>query len=412
MTFKYACRDLKQLFVNNKAVAILILLCVFTSSIIILSTYGIYQNYHRVIQQGESEVKEIDIFFSNTVNDHVTVRNMLECATSFSKDLYSSIDFCTLEHDEAMFKSAYDNSVDATNNKRIEKLIDFYFSFDDNGRLIDSITIRRNMMKNKFLEGDWFSEEKWKNGERVCIVGLGNAIQRVDPYYDENGKEVFAIDYGGTVVTNRFVDDFGEEYNVIGASEIGNFVFPVYSVNRDYQIDRLYISFKQPITFECYQELKRLLLDATGEKAILPDIDFSEGRNIYLYKTVLLICALLAFAAGLNFVILYHFVILSRQRKYAIYRVCGFTVTRCVSICFVECVLLTVPIYIIATILYHFILIPLLEDIYPYISEQGRLGMYLVLGLIYLGITMLLSIALIIIRINRMSIVLFQKGGC
>lgn len=411
----YAIKNLRNLVLNNKIVFSLIVVCIFVSTLVIHFSYGIYQNYNVVIEQGESEYLQINIDFDNKPNDYVKLNKLLECINSFSKDLRSNIDYCSVGQDQQIYRETYYNmeKIIDSNGNEIDpgKSNFFYFSFGDDGRLTDSKTIRSNYINNNFIEGRWFKEDEWNQGKQVCLVGLGNNIQRVLPYIDENGKVVYTIEHDGVVETNSYTDEFGDKFEVIGISQIGSSIFPIHSVNRNYRIDIFYLEFLHPITAEQYKELSNLLETYLGEYVNMPEIEFSESKNIYLYRTILLICVLVSIAAGINFAILFNFILIKRRKMLGIFRLCGCTSSKSMQVLLTECIAIIVPIYILGTILYDRLIMAKLSLIYPYIEAANSIRIYLILGLIYIGVTTIVSLIMIIKNISTVSIVSIQKGN-
>ena len=368
----YVLKNIRNLVMNNRIVFSLIVLCITVSTLVIHFSYGIYQNYHVVIQQGESEYLQISIEFDNAMDDYVKLNKLLDCIHSFSKELRSNVDYCSVGQDQQFFRNTYLNMekyIDKDGNEMDPgKSNFFYFSFGEDGRLTDSSTIRSNYISNNFIEGRWFHDDEWNQGKKVCLVGLGNSIQRVLPFLDANGRVVYTIQHDGIVETNTFTDEFGDTYEVIGISQIGSSIFPIYSVNRDYRIDILYIEFLHPITAEQYKELSHLLEKHLGKYVHMPEIEFSESKNIYLYKTILLICILISVAAGINFAILFNFILIRRKRMLGILRLVGCTSFKSIRILLLECIAIIVLIYTLGTVLYDKLFMERLSHIYPYIE--------------------------------------------
>ena len=237
---------------------------------------------------------------------------------------------------------------------------------------------------------------------------MGNSIQRIEPFSDENGV-VYTIEHDGIVETNVYTDEFGDTFDIIGVN-IGATTFPVYSANPNYRIDTLYIELFEPITAEHYTELCDILESNLGDHVEMPNIEFTESRNIYLYNTILLICSLISLAAGINFIILFHFIMLKRRKRIAVFRLCGYTYLKCIIMCLSECLLLTVPLYIISTYIYDKFIVSAFSDLYPYMESANSLKIYLILGALYIGITTIITLVMLIKDVTKASIVSLQKG--
>lgn len=410
----YVLKNIKMLIVNNRMIFILLVVCISVSTLILQFSYGIYQNYHVVIEHGESEYRNIHIDFDNKSRDYVKLSQVLECVNSFSPDLYKNINYCSVGQDQQIFRDTYKNMdfIEDENGGIIDpgKVNFFYFSFDEKGRLIDCDTIKSNYINNDYMEGRWFKEDEWNQGQKVCLVGLGNSIQRIAPFVDENKKTVYNIEHDGIVETNVYTDEFGDTYKVIGTTQIGTSVFPIYSVDDNYRIDILYLELFQPVTYEQYKEFSNILESNLGNHVEMPDVEFTESRNIYLYHTILIICGLVSLAAGINFIILFHFIMMKRRKKFAVFRLCGCTYIKCIEMCLVECLTLTVLLYIVSTILYDKFIVSAFSDLYPYMESANSVKIYLILGALYIGITTIITLIMLIKDVTKASIVSIQKG--
>ncbi|NLG03399.1 MAG: hypothetical protein GX567_06175 [Clostridia bacterium] len=409
----YILKNLRDLILNSKIISALLVICIIVSTLIIQFSYGIYQNYHVIIERGKSEYREIYIEFENGADDYVKLSQVLYCVYSFSSNLYESIDYCSIGQDQQIFRDTYKNMdyIEDENGSLIDpaKTNYFYCSFKEDGTITYSDTIKNNCIRENLLDGRWFTEEEWDNREKLCIVGLGNGTQRIQPFINENGV-VYNIEHDGVVETNKYTDEFGDTYKIIGVNYTGTNIFPVFSVNQNYRIDSFFLEMFQPITSEQYKELCTILETNLGNYVKMPDIEFTESRNIYLYNTILIICGLVSLAAGINFIILFHFIMMKRRKKLAIFRLCGYTYIKCIIMCLSECLILTVPLYVISTFVYDKFIVSAFSDLYPYMESANSLKIYLILGVLYIGITTIITLIMLIKDIAKTSIVSIQKG--
>lgn len=402
----YVLKNLRSLIFGNKLIFGLLLICIIVSTLVIQFSYGIYQNYHVIIERGKSEYREIYIEFDNAAHDHVKLSEVLNCLHSFSPNLYKNIDFFSIGQDQMLFRDTYENMEIIVDEHEVvdpAKMIYFYCSFKENGAITYSETVKYNAMHSGNMEGRWFTKEEWDQEKKVCIVGLGNSVQRIEPFSSYN------IEHDGIVETDVYTDEFGDTYDIIGI-DTGATTFPVYSANPNYRIDTLYLGLFDPITSEQYHELSDILKSNLGDHVDMPELEFTESRNIYLYNTILIICGLISLAAGINFIILFHFIMMKRRKKLAVFRLCGCTYIKCITMCLAECLILTVPLYIISTFVYNKFIVSAFSDLYPYMESANSLKIYLILGALYIGITTIITLVMLIRDVTKASIVSIQKG--
>ncbi len=423
---KYIIKNLKSLVVNEKIIFSLLIVCVIVSTLVIQFSYGIYQNYHVIIEQGESEYREIYIEFNNTPDDFVTVDDVMVCMRNFPKSLYENILICSPCHQESTFRETYDDVGDVvTESMYIEELgewvddvvvddpaFDFMLpvSFDENGEFINCKRLKANAENYNTLEGRWFTEDEFNTGADVCIVGMNVSTLRVSPFTDEDDNELFNISHNGVVEENAYTNRFGDCFEAIGVYALGTTIYPIYSVDGSYRIDYLFLNTLLPITGGQYEDLSRIMESELGDYVDMPEVEFTESKQTYLYKTILIICALVSVAAGINFIILFRFIMLKRKRKFAIFRLCGCSSFKCVTMCLAECLTLTAPLYIASTIVFDKFIVKIFSDSYPYMQSANSLKIYTILGLLYIGITTIIALSMLIVNISKVSIVSDKEG--
>ena len=79
---KYILKNIKLFIKNEKMIFMLIVICVITSSFIIIFSYGLYQNYRMVEADEESKVNNIYIEILDS--DSVTKEKLKRCVFSVS----------------------------------------------------------------------------------------------------------------------------------------------------------------------------------------------------------------------------------------------------------------------------------------------------------------------------------------
>lgn len=392
----YVIKNLRSLIKNNRLIFILLMVCVIVSTLVIQFSYGIYQNYYVSIQKQDKTNTEIAIEVNNSDDDYLRLSQLVDCVRTFSPNLYNGIRELLVGHNEV-----YEGSSDNAPN-----YLDTYICFDENGEFIAPVFTDE---AENVVEGRVFTNVEWKNGDKVCIIGFGSGIQRVTPYSDENGP-VFNIKHDGIVETNQFTDPSGDVYKVIGVIEMGQSIFPINAMNPDNRVDILAMFFKESLTKVQYIEIRDKLESQLGKYIDFPELDIEEPEQLYLYRTIIVICILVSVAAGINFIILFHFIMLKRRKKFGVFRLCGCSSFKCILMCLGECLTLSVPLYIISTAFYHQLIIPVFSDLYPHMESASSLKVYVIIGAVYIGITTLITLAMLIVNIARKSIISIRKG--
>ena len=409
---KYTIKNLKYMIQNNRIVFILLILCILISTLVIQFSYGLYQNYHVIIEEGNSEYKVIELELENSADHYVTKGMGVDCIKRFSSNLYKNIDFCILLHDEFGFIDTYPNvqqkfeEVEGRMFLTYDESEGFRFSvsFDENGQFINSKTLQGYIESGSMDAGRYYTDAEYENAEKVCIVGLCNGVQRRGPFTGYN------IEHKGMIEKEYFTDLYGEKYKIIGIGT-GATDIPINAARDEYRIDIFYMEMKSTMTREQYEEFKTILTEELGEFVTLPELEIEPSKQIYLYKTIIIISILIALAAAINYAILYQFILYKRQRILAVLRMCGCTKANSVCIYLGECIIMTIPIFIVGTLLYDKVVMPFFADLYPFMESAFNIQVYAVLGLIYSGVMFLVTGIMIFHNINKNSIVASEKRG-
>ena len=102
----------------------------------------------------------------------------------------------------------------------------------------------------------------------------------------------------------------------------------------------------------------------------------------YLYNTILGLVVIVSMAAALNFCALYHYIITTRRRTLAIFRICGLTCRQCIRLYLGECTVLSVGTYLVTVCFFRYFLMPALAAKNNVFDFHYKPKVYLVLFLL------------------------------
>lgn len=355
---KYIIKNIKSFIRTEKTIFVLVLLCVITSSFIINFSYGLYQNYHVIKSEEESELYEFEIQFRNTSDNYATQAMMKHSLLSFSDTLNSGVDMYYVIPKVEEIPSEFGSvgiRVCIKNNKFVP------------------CELFKNNMHNygTLVSGDYFSDEQEANGENVALV-----------FNDINSEN--------SLTKKLMIDDEtilfqGKEFKIIGVQKIHSLIVPFNSLAEDTPIDAFLIHFIKPVTRSQYNEIKEKVSANFGELAVIPELDIPETENYYLYNTIIIISVLIAVLASINFAVLYKYILSKRIKTLAIFRMCGCTKLKTMIMFLSECMIIVIPLFALTTVAYDKLVLPKLGGHFEYIESAYSIKLYLMIFLIYVA---------------------------
>lgn len=366
---KYILKNIKAFVKTEKMIFLLIIMCIITSSFIINFSYGLYQNYHVLKEEEESELYEFNVLFNNSKNAFVSKKELKNAVLSFTDTLNESIDMYLVE-------PLCDEFMDTGFNRIVIR-----FSIKDRN-IMPCDVFESNMKEyDTLISGRYFSDEEEKHGERVALA------------FDDIGKNESFTE--SLMIDDDTIQFQGNKFKIIGIQKIHPLIVPFNSLEDDTPINNILFSFKKPITRSFYDEIKNVLISNFGNLANVPDIDIPEAENYYLYNTIILISIMIAFLAAINFAILYKYILSKRTKSLAIFRICGCTKAKVRAMFISECMIIAVPLFAATTLIYDKFVLPKLGRHFEYIESAYSIKLYLLIFGIYIATTFVVLLFMI-----------------
>lgn len=366
---KYILKNVKAFVKTEKMIFGLIIICIVTSAFIINFSYGLYQNYHVLKEEEESELYEFNVLFNNSEDVFVSKIELKNAVLSFSDTLNESIDMYLVE-------PICDEFIDTGFNR-----IAIRFSIK-NGDILPCDVFESNMKEyDTLISGRYFSVQEEKYGERVALV------------FDDIGKNESFTE--SLMIDDNTIQFQGNKFKIIGVQKIHPLIVPFNSLKDNTPINNILFSFKKPLTRSSYDEIKRVLMSSFGSLANVPDLDIPEAENYYLYNTIILISIMIAILAAINFAVLYKYILSKRTKALAIFRICGCTKSRVLRMFLSECMIIAVPLFVATTLIYDKFVLPKLGQHFEYIESAYSIKLYLLIFGIYIAATIFVLLFMI-----------------
>ena len=403
--FKYAKKNLLRLIVHDKLILFLAMLCVAASVIITHFSYGLYQNYHVLITEHENDV----IWFSVMINkpEMVTKDKLISCVKSIPEKTAKKIcNFNSVANLQFEWESPFDengSSLDMMDPVRC------FFDIED-GQIVSSKYFRNVHEKEGTLTGMYFTDEMYASGQKYALM---------DQVFMKSKKAKEELRIPDPEAPMGYAISLqGERYSVIGSIDARNMaVVPITALHDDTEF-RSYIGINfgdenelRPINKKEYEDLKETFLNAFGDAVEVPDLEIPDNELIYLYRTIMLISVVIAAIAAFNFTQLYLYLLEKRRRRIAIMRICGCTKAKAAGIFLSECMMLILPVYLLSLLLFQKIILPSFSEKYQYMEEAYSASIYVILFLIYFGISIIELTVMIIRFLSGNNLIERQNGA-
>ena len=143
----------------------------------------------------------------------------------------------------------------------------------------------------------------------------------------------------------------------------------------------------------------------------MPDSATVDFYDVNYYNTVIVVSVTIAAVAAVNLAILYMYILSIRRKKLGIMMLCGCSKPKAILICNAEILFVSIIIYIICAVVYHFCIIRLITPYFEYMSDIYSLKNYLIIFLCYIiAVIIFVNIAISINLSKPLMRLLTERG--
>lgn len=386
MYFKYTLKNIKSFFINNFIIFILLVISTITSAIVIFFSYGVYQNYNTILSYKEDDLSDdyIGINYVNTGSEYVTKRDLLNCL--------SEIDDISNELREQIIQYDVEGIID--NNS-----YEFKFLYCD-GKFKVAEEFKENLKKyDNLTEGTYWSDYEEANG--ICVALISDPAVFGEISALDSIKYVNQLKIGG-----KIYDIIGKQaWNEKGA------MFPFSTVADEQLLTSTLISFNSAVSVKIYNQIRDVFNNYMGDKAVFEEIRTIDKDTYYTYKTVILISVFIALIAAINFMILYRYIMSTRKRTTAIFRILGLTPAKLNFMNMSECIILIVPFFILGMVLYQTVFLPRLHTYFVYMQDAYTPFVYFLLFVIFISVSLIVIGIMLLVMSRKRILELIKDRG-
>ena len=386
MYFKYTLKNIKSFFINNFIIFILLVISTITSAIVIFFSYGVYQNYNTILSYKEDDLSDdyIGINYVNTGSEYVTKRDLLNCL--------SEIDDISNELREQIIQYDVEGIID--NNS-----YEFKFLYCD-GKFKVAEEFKENLKKyDNLTEGTYWSDYEEANG--ICVALISDPAVFGEISALDSIKYVNQLKIGG-----KIYDIIGKQaWNEKGA------MFPFSTVADEQLLTSTLISFNSAVSVKTYNQIRDVFNNYMGDKAVFEEIRTIDKDTYYTYKTVILISVFIALIAAINFMILYRYIMSTRKRTTAIFRILGLTPAKLNFMNMSECIILIVPFFILGMVLYQTVFLPRLHTYFVYMQDAYTPFVYFLLCVKFISVSLIVIGIMLLVMSRKRILELIKDRG-
>ena len=379
--------------ISYRFISFLIIINIIVSAFVICFSYGIYQNYNVVIEDGESAQRELVIYptsYSGPEKTSVTTKMLIDTLKSLSDDTLDNIK--TIDCDAIVPTSAIDKNV-----------FHFYFTLD----------------KGRFLpvgEGAVFTDSEYDSFRKIAVI---NPKLRTE---DAENLSIIVADIGEewsgkNIGDSEYVEIGGERFEIIDDTyKDGAMTAPITAFYNDTPLRLrnsnwcVLIEFNADISRSQYDDIVNAVKTNMENNAEIPDMDISPATELFYYRTILIVSVIISVLASLNFAVLYRFILQKRIKTLTIFRICGCTKGKVVRMYLCECMLVGLPLFALTELAFAKIVLPHLSDIFEYISYAYSPVLYLAIFGIYAVSSFIVLLIMICSYIGKHSIRELKAG--
>ncbi len=358
-------KKIRMLFIREKTIFSLIVICTFISSIILCLCFGLFCNYIEKKNEEVFELTVLEIRFDCDVahGRYITKKQVEDCIMQFSDNITDDVEMFFV-------RSKIENDM----------LLECRFVISD-GEYLPCDTVRNNLTKLGYLK-NYFNEDEEKNGDKAAII----------PGEEWSWNDLSVIN--NMIIDENYIDIQGIAYRIIGYHGWGSrILIPFASLDDDIVIDSegLTLVFKRSITLKQYNEVKEIVENSLGDAAHVPEMPVLDAFRVTVYNTVLLIDILIAGWIAVNFSILYHYILLSRRKEIGIFLMCGLSKRRISTYVTLCSNMFLLPSFICGIIFYHYVLLPSISWMIPSALGNYNLLSYLCLIIIFWIVSLVIT---------------------
>lgn len=395
----FLIKNLKQCITRQSLIFILFLLCQIVSILALIFSLGVFQNFRQASREKSRADKEFFIAFPELE----TVGRIKEAFSLLTLTDYMPVDF--MEIDLYISKS-----------NRCTICIEY-------DETLGQIIYRRGTYEGldprviPLRAGRCPTLEEYLSGQKLAVVSVG--MLGTKAHLEDDGKSSgdTSMTTEATQLNLEGVESFlgatiellGETYAIIGIGD-GSTMLSYYAVSDDALSRGIVFLYQSPPTIKQYNAIKTKFESVFGINAVFPELQFPDAEEQRFLNTVILSSLIITLLTAVDLAILFKYLLDTRRKTLAVLRLHGCTTTQSRRLYIGEVMIISVPLFLLCTVGFHFLILPRLAEVFPYILSVYTMRTYGIMFGIYIGVIYAVLNQMILKHVRKTPVRLL-KGG-
>lgn len=378
---KYIFYNIRNLAKHEKFIFAVMLICVFVSAWIMTFSYGLYQNFYAMRQEGEDLGK-------------IAGPGIVEGETLTYGEIKSYLDALPSEVlngcDLIMCMSTYTYPSTASPDGTGHQFLFSRFTVK-NGSYQISSAIADEWASSGITIGSFLSDDDEAFGNKVVMIGV-----------DDKDPDLIINDSTAVI--------YGNEYKIVGKHTSNGLIVPFLSVPPETPSYSVALRFERTMTTAIYNTLAETADEVIPGKLEFPPLELPDKESLYIYNNIMIISVFVAALTIANFAFLYYYIFGKRRRALVIMRICGCTAVRAVGICLGECCFICVSVFLAGMFTYIPFMKLVLSPRFKFMEASYSAWIYAAIFGIYIVMLVVIMVILIASQIGK-SLAEGRKDG-
>lgn len=373
--------NIKNFIRQHRGFFLLMIITIFFSSSVMLFSYGLFQHYK--LSKKDYDINQTSMSVSVNRDDPnvvpMTKGELLECISSLESNTTNA---CELMCVESFFN---DCEIPLSDIILTEFSALSRFLYVDGEFRCYSELYKTLQKQGWFLKGRYYTDSEYQQGEPLILLP----------------SEIYNAP-SDVIIQGR---TYKKTASIKGETDV---IFT--ALHDETECNFISFEFKQPPSLRQYNDICNTFKRVFGDRIRFSEIEPFYQEDYWLYNTIMLVAILIAIIASINLIILYQYILLKRRKTLSVFMICGCNKGKAVMYYLAECMLITIPCFIISALFYHNVLLRIFARKFTYIESAYSLKLYVTAFIIYIFIS---SIAMLItsnIMVRKTSIVQLKAG--
>lgn len=395
---KYTLKNIKNFIKDDLLIFIMVVVTVMVSGLMIHFSYAVFQNYE-IKKESISEEQSYILILGDYEFEQIVDENLEYSPYKLMDYSGETITVGQLKiFGNELDKRVYDKIIDVSTGVNFHSYnIPCNFGYYDYGIGLSKVVYNNAQNGLSGITGRYFTEDDFKENRKVALVfdyqhiNVGNCPLTMEQLYDENhiklGDELFEI--------------IGYHGGYPDTPEI-----PITAMSDDTQVIAfIRIDFEDSVTLYEYQNVCEAAQKAFGDLVWVEPVKLPNVDTIRLYNTIIIIAVIISVIAAINFAILYRYILKKRYKQISYMRLCGMKYSSTVIMYLGECLLISVPVYVLTAFSFAKWILPWMSDVYAYGFDSYNSCVYIALFGIYFGISLVVLLVMLFTGIKKNRII-------